>query len=247
MASTSETGHRINVANFEYILSDIASHGSVYNPSRPALKIDALNTLLTASKNAVEAVNAAEPPYKLAKNARDYAFKSLNILSTKVINSLKSTTTTAQVDGTATTLIRKLQGRRASPKKTDEQKKTATDAGKDLVEISSSQMSFDSRIENLDKLIKLLSTIPQYTPNEEELKLASLEALRLDLKLKNTAVLSASVALSNMRINRNKVLYLPDDGMVDVAYSIKSYVKSLYGSRSPEYLRISKIKFTKPR
>jgi hypothetical protein len=247
MASTSETGHPINVANFELIVTDVTSYGATYNPSKASLKVAALNTLLTASKNAVNAVSASEPALKLAKNARDAAFKPLSQLVTKVINALKATDTTVQVDETAQTLVRKLQGRRATTKKTEEQKKVAAKEGNEIVEISSSQMSFDNRIDNFDKLIKLLTSVSLYAPNEAELKVPALTAILTDLKAKNTAVIAAEVPLSNARIARNDVLYKPNLGMVDVALDVKTYVKSLFGATSPQYKKISKIKFTKPR
>jgi hypothetical protein len=247
MASTSETGHPINVANFELIVTDVTSYGATYNPSKASLKVAALSTLLTTSKNAVNAVSAAEPAHKLAKNARDAAFKPLSQLVTKVINALKATDTTVQVDETAQTLVRKLQGRRATPKKTEEQKKVAAEAGNEIVEISSSQMSFDNRIDNFDKLIKLLTSVSFYAPNEAELKVPALTAVLTDLKAKNLAVITVEVPLSNARIARNDVLYKPNLGMVDVALDVKTYVKSLFGATSPQYKKISKIKFTKPR
>ena len=247
MASTSETGHAKNVANFDLIIADVTSYGTTYNPSKASLKIPALTTLSTASKNAVNAVSAAEPALKLAKDARDAAFKPFSGLVTKVINALKATDTTVQVDETAQTLVRKLQGRRATPKKTEEQKKAAAAAGEEIVEVSSSQMSFDSRIDNFDKLIKLLTSVPQYTPNEAELKLTALTAYLTDLKTKNQAVITAEVPLNNARIARNDTLYKKDTGMVDVALDVKTYIKSVFGATSPQYKKISGIKFTKPR
>ncbi len=247
MASTSETGHPINVANFETIIADVTSYGTTYNPSKATLKVAALNTLLTSAKSAVNAVSAAEPAYKLATDARDVSFKPLSPLVTKVINALKATDTTAQVDETAQTLVRKLQGRRATPKQTEEAKKTAEAAGKPIVEISSSQMSFDSRIDNFDKLIKLLTSVTLYAPNEADLKVTALTAVLTDLKAKNTAVTTAEVPLNNARIARNDVLYKANTGLVDIALDVKTYIKSVYGATSPQYKKISKIKFTKPR
>ena len=247
MASTSETGHPINVANFETIIADVTSYGTTYNPSKASLKVAALNTLLTSAKSAVNAVSAAEPSYKLATDARDVSFKPLSPLVTKVINALKATDTTAQVDETAQTLVRKLQGRRATPKQTDEAKKAAEAAGKPIVEISSSQMSFDSRIDNFDKLIKLLTSVTLYAPNEADLKVTALTAVLTDLKAKNTAVTTAEVPLNNARIARNDVLYKTNTGLVDIALDVKTYIKSVYGATSPQYKKISKIKFTKPR
>ena len=247
MASTSETGHAKNVANFELIIADVTSYGATYNPSKASLKIPALTTLSTNSKSAVNAVSAAEPALKLAIDARDAAFKPVSPLVTKVINALKATDTTVQVDETAQTLVRKLQGRRATPKKTEDQKKAAAAAGNEIVEISSSQMSFDSRIENFDKLVKLLVSVPQYTPNEAELKTAALTAFLADLKVKNLAVTTAEVPLNNARIARNDILYKPNTGMVDVALDVKTYIKSVFGASSPQYKKISGLKFTKPR
>lgn len=247
MESTSETGHPINVANFETIIADVTSYGTTYNPSKASLKVAALNTLLTSAKSAVNAVSAAEPAYKLATDARDVSFKPLSPLVTKVINALKATDTTAQVDETAQTLVRKLQGRRATPKQTEEAKKVAEAAGKPIVEISSSQMSFDSRIDNFDKLIKLLTSVTLYAPNEADLKVTALTAVLTDLKAKNTAVTTAEVPLNNARIARNVVLYKANTGLVDIALDVKTYIKSVYGATSPQYKKISKIKFTKPR
>jgi hypothetical protein len=62
-----------------------------------------------------------------------------------------------------------LQGRRATPKMTEEKKQAALAAGKEIVEVSSSQMSIDSQLENFDKLIKLLVSISEYATNESEL------------------------------------------------------------------------------
>lgn len=247
MASTSETGHSINVANFETIITDITSYGTIYNPSKVSLKVTALNTLLASAKSAVNAVSSAEPAHKLAINAREVAFKPLSPLVTKVINALKATDTTVQVDESAQTLVRKLQGRRATPKKTEEQKKVASEAGKEIVEISTSQMSFDSRIDNFDKLIKLLASVTLYTPNEADLKVSALTTVLNDLKAKNSAVMSAEVPLNNSRIARNDVLYKENTGLVDIALDVKTYIKSVYGATSPQYKKISKVKFTKPR
>ena len=45
MASTSETGHLKNVANFDELISFAMGYGETYNPSKAALKLDALKAL----------------------------------------------------------------------------------------------------------------------------------------------------------------------------------------------------------
>ena len=142
------------------------------------------------------------------------------------------------------TLVRKLQGRRATPKMTEEEKKVAAEAGNEVTEISSSQMSFDSRIDNLDKLIKLLTSVTAYAPNEADLKVTALTTLLTDLKAKNTAVITAEAPLVNARIARNDVLYKAGTGLVDTSVDVKTYVKSVFGATSPQYKTISGLKFT---
>jgi tRNA/tmRNA/rRNA uracil-C5-methylase (TrmA/RlmC/RlmD family) len=164
-------------------------------------------------------------------------------LITRVYNSLKATDTTIQVDQSARTIVRKLQGRRASAKITEEEKKALEAEGKEVNQISASQMSFDNRIENFDKLIMLLSSVPLYNPNEEELKIETLKALYSQLKEKNTEVILPIVQLSNSRISRNKILYKENTGLVDTALDSKTYIKSVFGATSPQYKQVSRLYF----
>ena len=244
MASTSETGHAKNVANFEKLVAETSAFGTAFNPSKAALKLAELNAQLATARAAVAAVNSAEPAYKNAVSARDAAFAPLGKLITRINNALKASDTTTQEDESALTLVRKLQGRRATAKKTEDEKKAAAAEGKEIVEISSSQMSFDSRLDNFDKLIKLLSSIPAYAPNEPELKVEALTALYNDLKAKNMAVINAETPLSTARIARNEILYKQNTGVVDISVDVKNYVKSVFGATSPQYKLISNLKFT---
>jgi hypothetical protein len=243
MTSTNETGHAKNVSNLDDLISIITAYGATYNPTKTAIKLTALQTLSTNAKAAVNAVNAALPAYSNAVAAREVAFTPLNKLSTRVLNAIKATDTTEQVDDNARTLIRKIQGKRATPKKTEEEKAAAQAEGKEVKEISASQLSYDNRLDNFDKLIKLLSSITLYVPNEAELKVTALTTLYNDLKAKNAAVLSATTQLSIARIARNDVLYKANTGLVDIALDVKTYIKSLYGATSPQYKQVSGISF----
>ena len=243
MASTSETGHAKNVANFDDLISFALGYGATFNPSKASLKVTALQTLSTSAKAAINAVNAALPAYSNAVAARETGFEPLSKLITRVMNALKATDTTEQVDESARTLVRKIQGSRATAKKTDEEKKALAAEGKETKEISSSQMSYDSRLDNFDKLIKLLTSVTLYAPNEADLKVTALTTVYNDLKAKNAAVVNATTPLSNARISRNDILYKANTGLVDIALDTKTYIKSLYGATSPQYKQISKLDF----
>jgi len=243
MASISETGHAKNVANFDELISFITGYGTDYNPTKASLRLAALQTHSTSAKNAIAAVNAAIPAYSNAVASREVAFGPLNKLVTRVINALKATDTPGQVDENARTLVRKIQGKRASPKRTEEEKKALSAEGKEATEVSSSQMSYDSRLDNFDKLIKLLASVTLYAPNEADLKVETLTAVYNELKARNIAVVNAAAPLSNTRILRNDILYKANSGLVDIALDTKSYIKSLFGATSPLFKQVSKLEF----
>lgn len=244
MASISETGHANNVANFEVLITSTTAFGTFYNPSKDTLKTPSLQTLLNAAKESLNAVNVAQSAYSNAVAARESAFEPLSKLITRVNNALKATDTTTQVDESAQTIVRKLQGKRASAKLTDEEKQALEAEGKEVNQISATQLSYDSRLENFDKLIMLLSSVELYNPNEEDLKITSLTTYYNELKAKNTDVLVPTIHLSNARISRNDVLYKSHTGLVDLAFDTKVYIKSVFGATSPQYKQISKLNFT---
>ena len=247
MASTSETGHAKNVANFDELISFVTGYRESYNPSKATIKLDALKALSDHAKTSINAVSSMEPAYKSAVAAREVVFIPLSKLTTRIMNSIKATDTTVQVDENARTLVRKIQGVRATAKKTEDEKKALAEKGKEVVEISTSQMSYDSRLDNFFKLIQLLSSVPEYNPNETELKIEHLNTILDDLKAKNAAVVESYIPLSNARISRNDLLYKENTGLYDVALDVKNYIKSVFGATSPQYKQVSKIKFTAPR
>jgi hypothetical protein len=242
MASTSETGHAKNVANFEDLISFCTGYGAQYNPSNPTLTLTALNTLFTNAKASLDTLNTTRVPWVIAVNAREIAFKPLSPLVTRVINALDSTEASAEIVADAKTISRKIQGSRSS-KTVTTTPPDPNNPAPDPKTVSASQMSYDSRIENLQKLVKLLAAQPEYTPNETELSVATLDTLHSNLTTLNSAAVNTYTSVSNSRIARNNSLYSPVTGLVDIAGSVKKYVKSVFGASSPQYKQISGLQF----
>ena len=243
MASTSETGNAKNVANFDELISSVTGYGSTYNPSKKSIQVVELKKLSELAQKALKHTNAMLPAYSNAVAEREAAIEPLSKLVTRLLNSLKATDATEQVIDNAKTIVRKIQGTRATPKKSEEEKAALAAEGKETKEISTSQMSYNNRLDNFDKLIQLLASVPSYTPNETELKVETLQAYYDDLVVKNAAVLAAATPLSNSRITRDTVLYAPDSGLVDIATDTKNYIKSIFGAGSPQYKQVSKLAF----
>ncbi|NVO02380.1 MAG: hypothetical protein HXX09_06715 [Bacteroidetes bacterium] len=253
--ATHETGNSINIGNLELLISICTGYGTTYNPSKVSIKLPALNTLLTTSQASNALVSDKLNLYSTAVDAREIILNPLSPFITRILSALKSSEVTKELISDAKSIIRKLTGKRATPK-TKLPNNATTDTpilSEDLTqalgpkEISSSQMNVDNRIANLARLINLLASDPGYNPNEADLKVTALNSLLTSMKTKNTAVINAITALTNARINRNKVLYKDGTGLYDITTAVKAYVKSVYGATSLEYKTVSRIKFTKPR
>jgi hypothetical protein len=262
MASTSETGHAINVANFEEVISRCIGYGVIYQPTKPVLQIPALQALRLTAQGNLTAVNSAIVVLINAINARQILFDPIKQLATRIVNALDATNASDELVKDAKTLNRKIQGKRKG-----EPKPPATTpvppvppvppgpGGPSPIppvpptpeQISVSQQSYDSLLENFNKLILLVASEPSYTPNEVDLQVATLNALATNLAGQNTGVINAATALSNARIARNHTLYDANTGLYDIQSEVKKYVKSVFGASSQEYKLLSKIKFTKPR
>ncbi len=243
MANQSETGHAKNVANFSTLILVVNGYGTAYNPSNQSITTGALVSLETLARDVLKQYNGVLGQNDLAVAARKTAFEPLSKLSTRILNSLKSCDTTEQVDALAQSLVRKIQGKRATPKKTEEEKAALLSQGKSAKEVSSSQMSFDNRLDSFDKLIQLLLGVPQYAPNEEDLKIATLTNYYDQLKATNTSATSTETQLNNARLLRNQTLYGDGTGLVDAALTVKTYVKSLFGANSPQYKQVTGLNF----
>ncbi len=233
MASTSETGHVKNVANFQTLISACTGYGSNYNPSRTALQLPALTTLHTDAQNSLATVNTVKATLTHAINTRQDAFDPLKKLCTRIVNALDASGASDKLVEDVKTINKKIQGKRSS-KVNPEQENT----------ISVSQQSYDSLAENFARLIALISTEVAYTPNETALQVATLQTTVDELSTVNTAVTTANTQYSNALIARNNVLYDPESGLVEIAADVKKYVKSVYGTAAPEYKQISGLEFT---
>lgn len=247
MASTSETGHHKNVANFGDLISFCQGYGTAYNPSKNSLKIAQLQTQLNSVKVNLTAVTNTSVAFNNAVNARKIAFEGLEKLSTRLVNALDATNATDQLVKDARSVNNKIQGARVAKLKVVFGGKNALDPNTPVVEtpktISTSQRSYDSIIEHFSKMIAILSTEPSYVPNENDLKIATLNTQLTNLKNLNTAVANAYTTVSNARISRNASLYNPVVGICPVAKEVKGYVKSVFGATSPQYKQISGLEF----
>jgi hypothetical protein len=247
MKTTIGTGHEQNVTNLELLGTIVATFNDAYNPPRATLAIPGLTDLLQKGKLEINAVNSAEIVSKNAGAARVLVFEDFDKLITRTINALRIAGVSAQTIAQAEAIVRDLRGKRASGLLSDQELAAEKEKGNDITQVKVHNSTIDSKIENLSKFILFLASVPEYKPNETELKVESLQAKLADIKSKNADVKAADAALDAARISRNVLLYTDNTGLVDTALDVKLYTKSLFGANSPQYNQISGIQFTKPR
>ena len=243
MASTSETGHAKNIANFQNLIAFVKAYGATYNPSKEALKVPQLEALLADAQAKLDNVINQYATYNTKVNARLSAFSGLKALSTRLINALQTTDATDELVNDAKAFNRKLQGQRSTPASTTPQDPNTPAPNT----ISTSQQSYTQQLQHFAGLIAVLKTEPTYTPNEVDLQIVTLEAKQTDLATKNDEVATAYVDVSNARLARNATLYTKEESIFEIASEVKKYIKAVFGATSPEFAQVKGIEFKKPK
>jgi len=245
MKTSNGTSNEKNVTNLELLVTIIPTFGEGYNPPKPALTIPGLTDLLQKGKLEVDAVNAAGVVFQNAGAARAVEFEDFDKLITRSINALRIAGVSAQTLAQAEAIVRDLRGKRASGLLSDEELAAEKAKGNNVTQVKVHNTTINSKIENMGKYVLFLAAIPDYKPNEAELKVEGLETKLAAIKTKNADVTAADAALEAARISRNTLMNTDNTGLVDTALAVKLYVKSAFGATSPQYKQISGIEFTK--
>ena len=235
MASTSETGHNKNVANFSSAYQILEEMGGLYNPSNANLKLTTLDPIKTDLSGVITVLNDKKPVYKNAVADREIEIAPLGKISTRALNFAKSLDISVTDKENLQSQAKKIRG--------DAKAKVVNPDTAEGDAISTSQMSYDSRIANLDTYTSQLASHPEYVPNETDIQIVSLRAYHLRLKTLSAEVNSAGNALITARKNRNDILYNNPKNVIQIIKEIKAYVKSLGTAGEPYYKALVKLKF----
>jgi hypothetical protein len=238
----SETGNAKNVANFNLIIEATKGYGPKYNPTKEKLKLPQLIEKHASAEADINAVIISNTAFNDRVNERIITFSDVNTYTTRLVNALETSEATPEKIKNARTFNRKIQGKRASAIQASVDQNTPAP-----VTISASQQSYDQKIEHFKGVLSVLESETTYAPNEADLTIKAATLKKDDLIQRNKAVDTAHINVSNSRITRDKNLYLEHTGMVDIALDVKKYVRSVFGSKSPEYALISGIRFKNAR
>ena len=239
MPSTSEVGHAKNVANLQKLTEQVNVY-TLYNPPVDNIKVANLQTLYTTASTKLNEVEEKRNANKNAITLRQSAFENLKSTCTKIINHLGILGLPQGTIDQAKSLNRLIQGGQKKATTPPEERKEETRT------VSTSRQSYTQQAENFGILLQLLSTIPAYNPNEDDLKLTNLENYKNSLVSSTQSVDQTEAELNNKLIERDNILYTEGTGLYSIAQNVKKYVKSIYGATSSEYANVSAIKFNHP-
>ena len=240
MASSSESGHAVNIANLKLLADKCAGFGAPYNPSNTDLTVVNLKAKWTTVNTAQGVLTTAAAAAKEPINQRNILISPIDKLVTRSFNYLDSTKASAQVKKDAKGLADKIRGFGSTKKTT-----TTPPAGgtPDILTVSNSQQSYVQKAENYLKYCELIATIVAYAPNEVDLKAPAMKALYQPMKDANDAIGTILAPVDQARLDRDHGLYDDETGVIDLAKACKKYVKGLFGATSAEAKLVTGIKF----
>ena len=243
--STNSPRHSENVTNFGVLYSKTTTYGSKYNPSNELYAPSNLQKIKADGESALNQVNFAEVNYKSAISAQTESFEGFDQYITRVANTLNICGASSQIIEQGQSIIRQLRGKRVSELLSNDELALAKEKGDESKQNTIHNSTINIKIENFGKLYTFLGNIPQYNPNEADLSINAMEEKLSGLKSKHEVVTNAKIALEVARNNRDKILYKLDTGLVDIALSVKQYIKAAFGASSTEFKQISAIHFSK--
>ncbi len=232
-----------NVDAYSRLVGICTGFGGDYNPGQQNLKLNAMRALLEKAQSSLQHVKSKTNVYKHVTNEREVAFEDVKRLASMITFTVKAAGVPVQTLKDAQYYLRLISGRiknRAPIPAADAE-------AQPLQTRRLRQQSYSAMANNLGKLVDLVSTLPQYKPNEEALQIEQLEAKVAKLHQLNKAVAHAKTARGNAIIHRNRLLYHGASCMVNNAYLVRSYVRVIYGNGSEQLRQLSKLSFTKPK
>jgi hypothetical protein len=240
--SHTERGHVINVLNFEDLEFYCNGFGSTYNPPKLTITLTALAAKRAASVAIIDTLNNLKLKLAITIKESEIAMITLCKLAKRIGNATASSDISIQIKEDIKSICQKMQYIVITPlhPRLKEEKLSENELIENYI---FSQIRLENRLEIFSKLIQLLSIEQKYNPNENDLSLVALTAFLNNMKTESNSAVNAVISASNAIIERNRILYNSETGLVKVAKDVKKYIKKIFGAKSIQYKLVRKLKF----
>ena len=226
----------------------LAGLGTSYQPTLASIRLDAMLALQVEAQGAIDTVKTLHNVWKTETNNREIHFSGLSTFCSRLLGMLRSTDVSQQTIDDMTFLVAKLRSKTrktAKPKTTETDPAASDNNSQQNNTRSRSRMSFNMRLDTFSQIIILLKRVLDYKPAEPEVAVQGLDLFLQRLTKANELSTMAEANLRRARINRDKILYEPDTGLLSRVKQSKAYVLGLYGKGSAQFKHASSYKFSK--
>ena len=235
-----EQTHAKNLDNLRTAISIGESIGAVYKPSSNLIVLTVLGQFADTFTAKLQAVNDVLPADENAVDARMAAFKPVPKRVTQILNAAKAQGLSVESIATLRTTANALRGIRATKKVVDD---PTTPEDESKKSISSSNRSYAGQLENLDLIVEQLKSLPAYAPNENEYTTGTLEGWVAGLNTLNQTAITTSGPVRTARNDRTAFCYSEIDGLIVRMKLIKAYAKTILPANDTRLIQLSKLSF----
>jgi hypothetical protein len=239
-----ETGHEKNVKNFETVIIILVSLGALYNPTQALILLPALQAKLAEAQAAIDAVDTAEADKTVKVDRRQGEFDPLAKYAVNIKRAVEVEINDEAFTKDIAAIVRKFQSSGTGGANTEGAAEGGT--GETGGGRSTSQRSYDMQIAHFAAIIALIKTKgAAYNPNDDEYKLATLEAKLASLEAANNAAKTAFINLGLAQNARDQILYNAETGVLKLVKLIKLQLARKPGKDSAAYQQINALEFKK--
>ena len=239
----SKVAYSQNVVNLIEIWQRAATFGITYNPVNIAYSLVGLEEISTSARLALTASTHAVNIQKRTTGDFNKDLKNYCRLVTRSMNSLIICGASEFIIQQGRAMVRDIRGQRVSrPAQVidDEATENGTRTNYNIRHISNS----DFQLVSIDRYLQLIVGVPEYNPNEPDLKPMAMSVLLYNLKIINAHVKRTQAISMAARRERDLVFFAKHTGLYAIQKGMKLYTKSVFGSRSSEYISVRGYRFS---
>lgn len=242
--SRSETGHAKFIESIERLIAADATLDPAKLNAPADLRSSALAALLPGANTRQTQVGNAKADWRTVTLDRQTDADEIESKAAQAVALLEAQGARGETVEDARSYVRKLQGKRKTPKPADDAATPAVDESE--AGISVSQQSNAAKIANFSELIDYLEAQPEYAAvTNPGYTVTELRAFADNLRAKHTVSINAATTLSADRSDRDAFFYTDPNSVLALAKRYKKLVFGAYGANSPEYALVNSIPFQK--
>jgi len=233
-----------NVESLARLVGFCTGLGGQYNPGNQNLQLANMQTLLSNARELLDKVSTAKTAFENVTDHRELVYDDLRDIVGRIIAELKSSGATSQSIANAQTMARKIKGIRH---KAEPESEALPDSGEvKPAKRRARGLDYVNVAHHFGKLLETLAVEPNYEPNVPALQVTELIAKLDAMRQANDEVIKATVALRNVRIERDVLLYAGNSSLIVTGRKAKNKIKALFGYGGKDYESVREIRFTKP-